>query len=121
MIDPPLEHSERIPLAISPNRKARIQSFSDRYGAEEVRLSACDHIRRCLKKHLTALTCLTLMNSLLEKVPLIRCLKQYHVRRNLLGDIFAGITVAILHIPQGRQSFIIEADWMEVLINCSCL
>jgi len=39
---------------------------------------------------------------LLKKtVPLIDWLSSYDWKNNILGDIVAGITVAVMHIPQG--------------------
>ncbi|KAK2582033.1 hypothetical protein KPH14_002739 [Odynerus spinipes] len=42
------------------------------------------------------------MGKVLKKsIPLIKWLPEYDWRRNILGDIVAGITVAVMHIPQG--------------------
>lgn len=40
--------------------------------------------------------------TLLKKtIPLIDWLSSYDWKNNILGDIVAGITVAVMHIPQG--------------------
>ncbi|KAL2733246.1 prestin-like isoform X1 [Vespula maculifrons] len=36
-----------------------------------------------------------------KSVPLISWLPEYNWRNNILGDLVAGITVAVMHIPQG--------------------
>ena len=41
------------------------------------------------------------MSVFFNKIPLIRCLKEYKFRKYLFGDIISGITIAIMHIPQG--------------------
>jgi solute carrier family 26, other len=33
--------------------------------------------------------------------PVLRWLPEYQVHKNLMGDIIAGVTVAVMHIPQG--------------------
>uniref|UniRef100_A0A7E4UZL4 STAS domain-containing protein n=1 Tax=Panagrellus redivivus TaxID=6233 RepID=A0A7E4UZL4_PANRE len=42
-----------------------------------------------------------LSNSLLGFFPFLKWLPHYSIRNNLLGDIAAGITIAVLHVPQG--------------------
>lgn len=40
--------------------------------------------------------------ALLKKtIPLVDWLSSYDWKSNILGDIVAGITVAVMHIPQG--------------------
>lgn len=36
-----------------------------------------------------------------KSIPLIGWLSSYDWKNNILGDIIAGITVAVMHIPQG--------------------
>jgi hypothetical protein len=69
---------------------------------EESYISTADHIKHYLKKQCASLSFLCCLNSFLDKIPLLRCLKEYNLRKNLFGDIIAGITVAIMHIPQGK-------------------
>ncbi|XP_069509709.1 solute carrier family 26 member 10-like [Ambystoma mexicanum] len=42
-----------------------------------------------------------LRRTLTERVPLLAWLPRYKVRRWLMGDLVAGLTVGIVHIPQG--------------------
>ena len=92
---------EHLPLSEHEPRNLRITSFVQRYGVHEVHLTAADHVQQYLKKQWASWSCLAFLNACLERLPLIRCLKEYQIRRNLFGDIIAGITVAIMHIPQG--------------------
>ncbi|XP_055536132.1 solute carrier family 26 member 6 [Wyeomyia smithii] len=41
------------------------------------------------------------LNTLLNFIPILRWLPQYSIKKDLLGDITAGITVAVMQIPQG--------------------
>ena len=81
----------------------RYQSFIARYGADEPHLTRIDRIKLYLRKQCASLSFLCLLNGFLDAIPLIRCLKEYNIRKNLLGDIAAGVTVAIMHIPQGKE------------------
>jgi hypothetical protein len=82
-------------------RHLRIQSFVDHYGVNSPYLSRIDHIKHYVRKQCASLSFLCCLNAFLDKIPLLRCLKEYNIRKNLFGDIIAGITVAIMHIPQG--------------------
>ncbi|CAF1544697.1 unnamed protein product, partial [Adineta steineri] len=77
-----------------------LQSFVNLYG-DEPHLSRFDHVKHYAKKHCGSVTFLCCLNIFLDKIPLLYCLKKYNIRKNLFGDIIAGITVAIMHIPQG--------------------
>jgi hypothetical protein len=39
---------------------------------------------------------------ILSHVPMLRWLPKYSVKKDLIADIIAGITVAVMHIPQGK-------------------
>ncbi|CAF1253318.1 unnamed protein product [Adineta steineri] len=82
-------------------RNLRLQSFVDRYGIEEEQISSIDRAKQYVRKKCSSLTMECCLNAFLNKIPLIRCLYEYNVRKNLFGDVIAGITVAIMHIPQG--------------------
>lgn len=41
-----------------------------------------------------------------ETIPVLEWLPKYSIRNNLMGDIIAGITVAVMHIPQGKFRFV---------------
>lgn len=85
------------------HRNPRLQSFINHYGREEPVLSVGDHIQHYINKQRASLSLLCCLNWFLDKIPLIRCLNEYNIRKNLFGDIIAGLTVAIMHIPQGRE------------------
>lgn len=89
------------------HRTPRLQSFIKHYGREEPVLSVGDQIKRYINKQCASFSLLCCLNSFLEKIPLIRCLKDYNIRKNLYGDIIAGLTVAIMHIPQGKDILIL--------------
>lgn len=38
---------------------------------------------------------------LYDSCPVLRWLPEYQVRKNLMGDVISGFTVAVMHIPQG--------------------
>lgn len=42
------------------------------------------------------------MSAVTSKVPILSWLPSYGLRASLMGDVVAGITVAIMHIPQGQ-------------------
>lgn len=87
-------------------RNRRLHSFVDEYGIDLPQISVFDHAKKYVGKKCSSLTCEYCINSFLNKIPLIRCLKEYNIRKNLFGDIIAGITVAIMHIPQGRKTLV---------------
>jgi hypothetical protein len=80
----------------------QLQTFVDRQRVDEPYVSTSDHIKHYIKEQCASLSFLYCLNTVLDKIPLIRCLKEYNIRKNLFGDIMAGITVAIMHIPQGK-------------------
>ena len=43
-------------------------------------------------------------NLLKERVPIFNWLPKYRLKKWILGDAVAGLTVGILHIPQGNPS-----------------
>ena len=85
-------------------RNRRYQSFIAHYGVDNPHLTKLACIQLYLRKQCASLSFLCLLNGFLDKIPLIRCLKEYNIRKNLFGDIIAGLTVAIMHIPQGKES-----------------
>lgn len=42
-----------------------------------------------------------------EIFPFIRIMRRYSIKRNLLQDVVAGLTVGIMHIPQGKSTLIL--------------
>ncbi|XP_058460460.1 solute carrier family 26 member 6 [Malaya genurostris] len=41
------------------------------------------------------------LNTLLNFIPILRWLPQYSIKKDLVGDLTAGVTVAVMQIPQG--------------------
>ena len=41
-------------------------------------------------------------DSILARLPFFRIMKKYNVKEMLLADIISGLTVGIMHIPQGK-------------------
>ncbi|CAF3537398.1 unnamed protein product [Rotaria sordida] len=78
-----------------------LQSFIDQYGIIKSRTPTINRIKNHLNKFYNTFSCISIINALLDRIPIIRCLKEYKIRKYLFGDIIAGITVAIMHIPQG--------------------
>lgn len=44
----------------------------------------------------------SLVRFILNLVPVLKWLPKYSIKDNLPGDLTAGVTVAVMHIPQGR-------------------
>jgi len=85
------------------HQRLRIQSLIDQYGVVPSHQSRTHRLKACAKKYCQNLSFVDVANAFLNSIPLIRCLKEYNIRKYLLGDILAGITVAIMHIPQGKR------------------
>lgn len=61
-------------------------------------------LRKCVQTKLRdsfACSGKCLKNAITSKVPILSWLPEYSPRQSLLGDVIAGVTVAIMHIPQG--------------------
>ena len=97
------ELSEHIPYR---RQRLRIQSLIDQYGVLPPRKSPIKRLKESAIKSCHDLNAVDVLNAFLDSIPLIRCLKEYKVRKYLIGDILAGITVAIMHIPQGKRKII---------------
>lgn len=63
-------------------------------GYERNKESPSDNIRDRLKN-------LDVKNIVYDFCPVLKWLPQYKVKDDLMGDIISGITVAVMHIPQG--------------------
>lgn len=57
--------------------------------------------RLCARCRCSQLHCLHLLK---QRMPIFNWLPKYRLRKWILGDTVAGLTVGILHIPQGRVS-----------------
>lgn len=63
---------------------------------------------KCVQKTLRdSFTCSgkCLKNAIISKVPILSWLPEYSPRQSLMGDLIAGVTVAIMHIPQGTDKY----------------
>jgi hypothetical protein len=87
-------------------RNHQLQSFIDLDGIDEPQTSSIDHANEYVRKKYASLSVEYCCNGFLNKIPLIRCLKEYNIRKNLFGDIISGLTVAIMHIPHGKKTII---------------
>ena len=52
---------------------------------------------RCDKEKVTSF--------ILDQLPALRWLPKYDLRQNLMGDIMAGFTISVLHLPQVKEQF----------------
>lgn len=43
-----------------------------------------------------------LLRFILNLIPVLKWLPKYSIKSDLPGDISAGVTVAVMHIPQGK-------------------
>lgn len=101
VVDNDREDKQLSPSTDCHSQHVRLRSFVDRYGVEESDETVKDQIKHFFSKQISTLSFLCCLNAFLEKIPLLRCLKEYSLRKYLFGDIISGITVAIMHIPQG--------------------
>lgn len=69
------------------------------------RRSAPQKLKKHLCENISNLTCRGVLNSWL---PILTWLPQYNVKENAVADIAGGLTVAVLHIPQGTIILISE-------------
>lgn len=52
------------------------------------------------------------LHLLRERVPIFNWLPRYRLKKWILGDTIAGLTVGILHIPQGELSSTLKNSWL---------
>ncbi|XP_056589312.1 solute carrier family 26 member 10 [Triplophysa dalaica] len=72
--------------------------FRQAYGTEEQRVSERLHHRLAQRCSCSQVDCAHLLK---KRVPVCNWLPKYKLRKWILGDIVAGLTVGIVHIPQG--------------------
>lgn len=46
----------------------------------------------------------------LNLIPVLKWLPKYSIKGDLPGDISAGITVAVMHIPQGKTQYLKDLE-----------
>ena len=84
-------------------KRPTFQSLINQYGIVPPRLTLFQRTKIYLRNYYHGLSCLSILNAFLDSMPIIRCIKGYKIRQYLVGDVIAGITVAIVHIPQGKR------------------
>lgn len=47
-----------------------------------------------------------ILSGVCRMLPILKWLPEYNVKENLLDDIVGGLTVGVMHIPQGRIIFL---------------
>lgn len=85
------------------HQNLQLQSFVDRDGIKKSKRTSIDRTKQYVRRKCLSLTLEYCINAILNKITLIRCLKEYNIRENLFGDITSGITMAIMHMPQGKK------------------
>lgn len=78
--------------------RPRLQSLIDQYGIQQTEHQT---IEKRVKKCIENLNLLLIVNTIIGFFPIIRCLKEYDLKKNLFGDFLSGLTIAVMHIPQG--------------------
>jgi len=76
-----------------------LQDLSDRYSLQQTSPVKCHHrLSTYASASCSRFSPLTLITSI---IPILNWLPKYNVRHDLLNDLVAGFTVAVMHIPQG--------------------
>lgn len=65
-------------------------------------------------------SCACFKDFLLQVFPFIRLLRGYSIKSDFPSDIVAGLTVGIMHIPQGRCSLISQIWFVCMCFFCVC-
>lgn len=95
--------------AININRSVLSdQSLKSRYGYEpSAELPIKDKVLKALTpKEKSAAT--FAKKFLTEKIPIVRWLPKYKVKKWLLADLISGLTIGVMQIPQGTGSHYIS-------------
>lgn len=58
-----------------------------------------------------------IIHIILNLIPVLRWLPNYSLKNDLPGDISAGFTVAVMHIPQGKREPISHLFNFDVLFG----
>lgn len=91
------------------HHRLRMQSLINQYGLVPPRQPPTRRLKACVTKFYHSVSLLGIINAVLDAMPVIRCVKEYKIRTYLVSDIIAGITVAIMHIPQGKNAHVLFA------------
>ena len=97
---------------VKVNRPVYTQSeFNDKYNftTEDETKNIPERLRRQIHKR-CAPSCQCVKKSLLSFFPFIGIMRHYSLRQDLFSDIIAGLTVGIMHIPQGQLSSMLSTD-----------
>jgi MFS superfamily sulfate permease-like transporter len=70
-----------------PSRRVRGYSFKQL--TKDLHAKHCAPSAKCVKKNI------------FNRIPCLKWLKKYNIKDDLLADFFAGLTVGIMHVPQG--------------------
>ena len=52
-----------------------------------------------------------------QRMPILHWLPNYNWKRDFHGDLIAGLTVGIMHVPQGRQYVLGVSDYFALFRN----
>jgi hypothetical protein len=77
------------------------KDLREKYNFEKFKPENALHssVRYVSKRYKPSGNCL--MNFILDRLPILRWIQAYHLRENILKDFIAGVTIGVVHIPQG--------------------
>ena len=75
---------------------SRMLAFYTKAGTQSVDFSICSRLRQ------SASQC-SFSRVLFSLFPFIKILREYHIKDDLVNDIVAGLTIGVMHIPQGNS------------------
>ena len=89
----------------STGPRHRFQSIIDEFGLIPPKISRKQRAKDYVNNQWREFSFIDLLNAFLNKLPIIRCIKDYKLKQYAFGDLIAGVTVAVMHIPQGMLFF----------------
>lgn len=97
---PKADGQQRIKVKIS--RPAYTQERFDRSHKTQARhrKSLRERFHYCCAQLKCSKSCIK--HVLLQRLPFIKILSKYSVRKDMMGDLVAGLTIGVMHIPQGQ-------------------